>query len=162
MDSQRKIHKFNNGEAVEAGDGKPRIENNQAATQLEAAMLDMPQYEPETEHIFGPGVYIRQVSIKAGATFVGHHHKTEHLTIVLKGRIAFATEDGPIIVEGPATFLSQPGRKAVHALTDCVVQNILATTETDIEKIEDQFIEKSEAWIAANDAAKLAQKEEGI
>ena len=136
------------------------IVQNETADALEKAMLDMPQTDCPVQHFFGPGVYIREIFIPAGTVAVGHHHKTAHLTIVLKGRIAFPTEDGPVIVEGPATFLSHPGRKVVYALTDAVVQNVLGTDETDIEKIENEFIDKSKAWIEADEKTAIASRTE--
>lgn len=126
-----------------------------AADKLELAMIDMPKAETVTTHFFGPGIYIREIRIPENVTVVGHHHKTAHLTTVVSGRIAFATEKGPKYIDGPMTFLSGPGRKAVHAITDCVVQNIIATDKTDLDEIEDEFIEKSEAWKQADAAGKI-------
>ena len=48
--------------------------------------------------------------------------------------------------EGPYIFNSEPGRKFAYVMEDCVFQNLHATEETDLEKIEEIFIDKSDAW----------------
>jgi hypothetical protein len=44
-------------------------------------------------------------------------------------------------------FNSPPGRKAAFFLEDTIWLNIHITDETDIDKIEDIFIKKSDAWM---------------
>jgi hypothetical protein len=39
------------------------------------------------------------------------------------------------------TFIGKPGRKVAYILETVVFQNVYATEETDIEKLENMFIE---------------------
>lgn len=131
----------------------------EAATQLsvpalEAKMLTLPQVECPVVHHFGPGIYIREVTIPAGTLAIGHHQRFEHLNILLKGAVSMIGEDGQIkILRAPLLFIGQPGRKFGYALEDTVWQNVYATEERDIETLEATFIDKSETWKAYAEAA---------
>lgn len=131
----------------------------EAATQLsvpdlEAKMLTLPQVECPVVHHFGPGIYIREVTIPAGTLAIGHMQRFEHLNILLKGAVSMIGEDGQIkILRAPLLFTGQPGRKFGYALEDTIWQNIYATEERDIETLEATFIDKSETWKAYAEAA---------
>lgn len=114
---------------------------------LESHMLGMPQVECPVVHHFGPGIYIREVHLKAGIFAIGHHQKKEHLNIVLKGAVAMAADDGGLkVVSGPTIFTGRPGRKLGYVLSDCIWQNVYATSETDIDKLESTYLDKSPTW----------------
>jgi hypothetical protein len=53
------------------------------------------------------------------------------------------------ILEAPMMFMAEPGRKVGFMLEDVVWLNIYTTNETDIAKLEDMFLEKSDAWATA-------------
>jgi len=108
---------------------------------LEAFMLRAPQVDIEPVHHFAHGIYAREITIKAGTLLTGKIHKTEHLNIVSKGRIAVWTEDGVKEVAAPFTMVSRPGTKRVgYALEDTVWTTIHATDETDLDKLEVELI----------------------
>ncbi len=131
----------------------------EAATQLsvpilEAKMLALPQVECPVVHHFGPGIYIREVTIPAGTLAIGHTQRLEHLNILLKGAVSMIGEDGQIkTLRAPLLFIGQPGRKFGYALEDTVWQNVYATEERDIETLETIFIDKSETWKAYAESA---------
>jgi hypothetical protein len=109
---------------------------------LHAAMLTMPQVDIKTEHTFGPGVYVRTITIPAGVTLVGKTHKTEHIFMVLKGDITLVTDEGRVRVQAPYQCISKPGvKRAGHAHTETVCANVHITGETDLVKLEAQLIE---------------------
>lgn len=122
---------------------------------LEGAMLALPQVECPVDHFFASGVYVRQMTAPAGTLIVGHEHKTEHVCILLKGSMTIATPEGVRTVSAPLTFIAPPGRKVAVVLEDIVFQNIHATEERDLDKIEAQIITKSETW---NDAQALLER----
>jgi hypothetical protein len=122
---------------------------------LEGAMLALPQVECPVDHFFASGVYVRQMTAPAGTLIVGHEHKTEHVCILLKGSMTIATPEGVRTVSAPLTFIAPPGRKVAVVLEDIVFQNIHATEERDLDKIEAQIITKSETW---NDAHALVER----
>jgi len=121
-----------------------------ALPDFEKKILTLPQSECPVSHFFGDNIYIRQVVIPAGTFAIGHKQKTKHLNIFLSGVLCVMVDGIPKIINAPLTFVSEPGQKIGYAVTDVVWQNVYATSETDIDKLEDMFIEKSEIWNVHN------------
>ena len=116
--------------------------------QVEKAMLQLPQAECPVVHRFGPGIYIREVSITAGTFSIGHYQKQEHMNILLKGRVTMLNDDGSTVERvAPFIYVGKPGRKIGYIHEDMVWQNIYATTETDVEKLEAMLLIKSDSWM---------------
>ena len=114
---------------------------------LESVFLQQEQVDCPVVHRFGPGIYIREVHIPAGTLSIGHAQKTTHLNVMLKGRVLMVNADGSKTeLVAPQTFVAEPGRKIGYILEDMVWQNIYATDETDVEKLEAMFLEKSMTW----------------
>jgi hypothetical protein len=113
---------------------------------LEAEMLACPQIECPIQHHFGPGVYIREGFMPAGTYAIGHAHKHDHMNIILSGKAAVVMDGEVRIITGPYIFNGKPGRKVSYFLEDTVWLNIHPTDETDIEKLEEIFVDKSDAW----------------
>jgi hypothetical protein len=138
---------------------------NQVALSLEsieAVMLQEPQVECPVQHHFGPGIYIREAFLPAGTYVMGHAHKTEHMNVMLKGKMAVIVNGEAKVIEGPYIFTGQPGRKFAYIIEDTVFQNIYATTETDLDKIEDMFVDKSNTWLDAQADAESMQAIEAV
>lgn len=115
---------------------------------VEAGMLQAPQVDCPVTHRFGPGIYIREVFMPKGALIVGHHHTTPHVNIMLTGVIGLLNDDGTeTVLHAPQTFVAQPGRKVAYIYEDVVWQNVHATEETDVEKLEAMFLDKSAAFL---------------
>jgi quercetin dioxygenase-like cupin family protein len=109
---------------------------------LQAAMSEMPQYEPPTEHLFHGGMYCRQVWRPAGCTIVGKVHKKEHFYVVVSGTICVTTDDGVQTITGPKVLLSRPGvKRAVYAITDALCMTFHAVEATTIEDAENELVE---------------------
>lgn len=117
--------------------------NQQAAIrELAKAMAHGPCVEIEPVHRFAPGLYVRELTVPAGHVIVGKIHKHETLNVLLKGSALLACDGKAEKVTAPLTFVSAPGRqKAAIALEEMTWLNVHATTETDLEKIEQEFIE---------------------
>jgi hypothetical protein len=97
-------------------------------------------------HLFGGGIYCREILLPAGSTCVGKLHKTKHPNFIMRGRCIVTTNmvDDPIEIVAPAYFFSDIGtKKVVHAIEDTVWVTVHATEETDVEIIEDQLVAKS-------------------
>lgn len=122
------------------------IPKNTGIEQIEATMLNMEQAECPVSHFFGPGVYIRQVNLPAGTIALGHHQKYPHTNIMLKGKVAMVNGDELTIVQAPLMFTGEPGRKMGYVIEECVWLNVYSTTETDIDKLENEFFVKSDTW----------------
>lgn len=109
---------------------------------LQDAMLEMPQYEPPTEHLFHGGMYCRQVWRPAGCTIVGKVHKKEHFYVVVSGTICVTTDDGVQTVTGPKVLCSRPGTKrAVYAVTDALCMTFHVADAQTVEEAEDELVE---------------------
>jgi len=113
----------------------------------ERQLLTQPQTELPLAHHFGPGIYIREMYAPAGTLVVGHRHKGAMTNILLKGALLLAGPNGLQRIDAPALFVSPPGRKMAYVLEDMIFQNVMATELTDLDQIEDAFIEKSQAWL---------------
>lgn len=114
---------------------------------LEAVMLKMDQAECPVTHHFGPGIYIRELRMKAGTFAIGHHQNFEQINVFIAGKVLMYLPDGSTqILAAPMTFMGKPGRKVGLVLEDVIWQNVFATDERDIEKLESMFFTKSKTW----------------
>ena len=104
---------------------------------------DSPEFP--LHHMFGGGIYCREILLPAGSTCVGKIHKTTHPNFIMKGRCIVTTNvsDNPVEIVAPAYFYSDIGvKKVVHAIEDTTWVTVHATKETDPELIESQIIAK--------------------
>lgn len=110
----------------------------------ESLLFGMPQVDCPVIHKFAPGLYIREIHLKAGAIVVGNHQKLAHLNLFLQGKVQMI-EAGLVttLLTAPMQFVSPPGRKVGYIVEDVIWQNIYATEETDVAKLEEMFFEKS-------------------
>ena len=114
---------------------------------LEAEFLKQPQADCPVVHRFGPSIYIREVTIPADTFSIGHRQITTHLNIMLAGRVTMINEDGSHTeLVAPQTFVAGPGRKIGYIHETMVWQNVYATNETNVEKLETMFLDKSATW----------------
>jgi hypothetical protein len=121
---------------VPAPDMRKRVE------QLQAELLKMPQYEPETVHRFHGGMYQREVWRHAGVLVVGKVHKKEHFYLIVSGTVRITTDEGVQTITGPATLQSLPGTKrAVYAETDALCMTFHRVDATTIEAAEAELVE---------------------
>ncbi len=127
--------------------GMRQLAAGKSVEQVEVAMLALPQADAPVVHRFGPGIYIREVSIPAGVLAIGHAQRMEHMNVMLKGRVTMLNDNGTTTeLVAPMVFVGKPGRKIGYVHEDMVWQNIYATTETDIEKLEATYLGKSDTW----------------
>lgn len=91
----------------------PRATLRRRIYDLEAALLEAPQTDCPVVNHYAPGVYVREMRVPPFTVLTGAVHKTEHLAMLIQGRIEVLTEDGLQILEAPATLLSRPGIKRV-------------------------------------------------
>ena len=121
-------------------DGRDRI------LSLESAIIALEEEHEaqEPQHYFAPGMYGRELLIKAGELIVGKIHKHAHINVISQGEILVVTEFGRARYEAPFTFVSEPlTKRAVLALEDTIWTTIHATDSTDLEVIEEEVIAES-------------------
>jgi len=103
---------------------------------------EMLQVKCEEKHHFGPNIYIKEVTMPAGSVIIGKSHKIEHVCNMMSGRMIVVQEDGSKVeLVAPMTFIGKPGRKVAYIIETVVFQNIYSTNETNIEKLENMFVE---------------------
>jgi hypothetical protein len=111
---------------------------------LEREIQKLPQAECPVKNIFCNGVYAREMFIPAGVVASGAVHKTEHISIVSKGRILLMTDDGVQEITAPYIGTSSAGIKRVaYAIEDTIITTFHATQETDIEKVIEELTEST-------------------
>jgi mannose-6-phosphate isomerase-like protein (cupin superfamily) len=110
---------------------------------LKHEILQLPQYEPETEHFFHGGMYCRKVFRHADVLIVGKVHKKEHFYIVLTGRVLVTDGESEPIEYGPGSLiLSNPGtQRAVLSLEDTVCITVHRTDSENVEEAEKELVE---------------------
>lgn len=111
-------------------------------------MLLLPQLEMPLKHSFAPGVYLREIEMPAGAFVLGHRHKTEHFNIILTGKALVAYDGVVREIKAPAYFVSgRDCRKVLFIQEDMRWITVHMTDETDIDKLEELLIEKSQTFL---------------
>jgi hypothetical protein len=109
---------------------------------LQNCLMDFDEkLEVPPRHIFSKGVYARELFLPKWSLIVGKIHKTAHINIISCGDVVVVTEDGVERFVAPHTFVSKVGTKrVVFAREDSIWTTIHPTTETDVQKIEDEII----------------------
>jgi len=116
-------------------------ENVEKISKLITEIRKLPQVTGEVRHLFAPGVYMREITMPAGAVIIGKIHKYEHMNIISKGKVTFKDETGVRTVTAPYTYKSNAGsQKALFIHEETVWTTIHPTTETDVRKIEEEVV----------------------
>lgn len=117
----------------------------QRVERLQEEVAKLPQYEPETTHVFHGGMYCRQVYRPADVLVVGKVHKKEHFYMIVYGTVLITTDDGAQEVTGPKLLCSKPGTKrAVYAVTDALCMTFHVVEATTVEAAEEELVEPDE------------------
>ena len=129
-----------------------RVESRRALLRLEREMQEHPEdilpggvvVELPVRHFFAPGVYCRELFIPKGCLLTGKIHKTQHVSIMLSGRMLVPDGmGGNKEICGPMTEIAQAGIKRVGlCLEDTTWVTVHPTEETDVDKILDTIIAK--------------------
>lgn len=139
----------------------PAISLRDRVHAIEFEMKRFDQIEIPVRHIFGGGIYCREIRIPAGVLLTGKIHKYEHVNIMSAGEMSVLTETGILRVRAPFATVSKPGIKRVAYVHEAAVWTTVHRTDlTDPDEIEEHFIAQSEAdyltFIAAEDPACLS------
>jgi len=96
------------------------------------------QIIPPLEHYHTAQQYGRRIFVKGGTAVITKVHKSEHITVALKGSCTVLDEDGvKTEVVAPSVFITRPGtRRAVYAHDDVEWLTVHACEEQDLDKIE--------------------------
>ncbi len=73
------------------------------------------------QHLFEPGVYIREMLIPAETLFIGRPHTFGHRCELVSGKILLITEDAKTHLAAPAELWSKPGyMMCLYAKTEVI------------------------------------------
>lgn len=117
---------------------------NAAIDRLERAMCEHPNLPLPLVHRFTPGLYTREIHMPAGARLTSKIHKTEHPFVVTQGRVlVYDDANGTIDITAPYVGITKPGtRRVLEVIEDTVWLTFHPTTETDLDRLEDELILK--------------------
>lgn len=109
---------------------------------LQKAIVQLPQYQPVTNHTFFGGMYCREVYRDAGVCIVGRVHKKEHFYYIVFGTVTITTDEGVQTITGPHLLCSRPGTKrAVFAETNALCMTIHKTDSQTPDEAEKELVE---------------------
>jgi hypothetical protein len=101
---------------------------------FEYAVAQLPEVVMPLNHLFTPGLYIRQIFIPAGTLLTSMTHKTEHPFIIVSGTIDVISATERVCYSGPYMGVTQAGTKrALYAHTDTT----WITFHTNPDNLED-------------------------
>lgn len=128
---------------------------------LESSMLGFPQAECPVIHHFGPGIYIREVTLSAGVLAIGHAQRHEHLNIMLTGSVAIIDDGATKVLKAPMIFVGKPGRKFGYVIETCTWQNVYPNPdeERNVDVLEAKWLDKSPTWQSHQDTKLLCEIE---
>ena len=97
------------------------ISQASAIDKFEHAIAQLPEAVMPLNHLFTPGLYVRQIFIPAGTLLTSMTHKTEHPFIIVSGMIDVISSNERICYSAPYMGVTQAGTKrALYAHTDTV------------------------------------------
>jgi hypothetical protein len=103
-------------------------------------LLEVPQPKANVRHIFGPNVYMRELTVAAGVLLVGRKHRHEHDCLLVRGRLVVFNEDGTRTeLTAPLEFSAGAGRKIARIEEDMTFVNVFPFPNgysTDVEALE--------------------------
>lgn len=118
--------------------------------EIEVALQELEDPGLKWRHFFYPGTYCREMWVPAGAVVTSKIHKTEHQFVLSAGALIVRTDNDEIFLEAPYLGITKPGtRRVAYFPVDSVWTTIHKIpwitgeeTESDLERIEDELIEK--------------------
>jgi hypothetical protein len=117
-----------------------RIMLDKGIEEIERILMLADQSPAPVIHRFGPGLYMREVMLKAGCIVIGNEQLFEHQNMMLTGRLTLISTEGTKELTAPASFIGKPGRKVGLIHEDSYWINIFATCEQDIETLESKYL----------------------
>lgn len=108
-------------------------------------------------HRFAHGVYVRELFVPKGTLVVAKIHKHDHISMLMKGTVLVATEEGGVkLLEAPMMIEAPAGTKRVaYACEDIIWATVHPnpTNSQDLEQIEAEIIAPTYASFDAHIAA---------
>ena len=151
--------------------GMSRMNIRSAIVQFEADFLAMCRKQPKAfkevltespplKHSFVDGVYVREITLPAGAIIVGKIHRHAHLNFITRGRVRCVTEGkGVEELVGPCSMISEVGTKRVlYVYEETVWTTVHRTDATTVEDAEKDAIAESYSALGMPDPVILTRE----
>lgn len=134
-------------------DIRKKIKTLEYAIRKFMQIYNIQQIETVVKHYFNGNQYIREWFGPAGTLTVGKIHRKPHVLFLMKGECTIVSETyGAKYHKAPEIIPFDAGtQKVVLAYTDVILAEPIDTTETDLKKIEEEFIAKSYTEIGKED-----------
>lgn len=155
------------GEEMELGHvGDPSAKTlhfNEKVDLVAKELRELPQIPLPLRHHFasmdvpGRGIYLREGILLKDVMYIGQEHKHEHFNIFFSGKALLCSDgeislidckDGPVIVKSGAGV-----RKVLKIIENLHGLVVHATNETNLDKLWDELVVKSESFKAHELAA---------
>lgn len=92
-------------------------------------------------HHFSDGLYAKQLHIPANHVVGSHSHKYSHLSVLAQGEVLVVVDGQQTRYAAPACIEIAAGKEhRVFAISDAVWFCIHATSETDLDKIDEVLV----------------------
>ena len=93
------------------------------------------------EHTFGNGMYMRKITVPAGAFLIGKIHKYDHPSFMLEGEVSVITPEGVKRIKAPLSMMAKAGEKRVGFVHKKMVWvDVFTTNETTPGKVEAECV----------------------
>ena len=105
---------------------------------IEEELVQLPQSRPPLNHIFTPGLYVRECFLPKGHIFTTRIHLTEHPFVISIGVVSiWSEEDGLVTLRAPYTGVTKAGtRRFLYAYEDTIFSTFHVTDKTDPDEVE--------------------------
>ena len=96
------------------------------------------------KHLFGNGIYIREIFNPAGQLLVTQIHRKDNAFFLMKGKMTIMSEDGETTIEAPYYGLTKAGTKRIiYVHEDCIFITVHPTNAKNVKDAEKDIIAKN-------------------
>jgi quercetin dioxygenase-like cupin family protein len=104
-------------------------------------MVCMIDIDLQIRHHFSAGLYARQMMLPRGHFAVTHAHHYDHLSILASGEVTVEADGVERQYKAPAVITIPAGvHHRIEALEDAVWFCVHATSETDLDRIDEVLV----------------------
>lgn len=144
-------------------EGKLEVNRDKLMT-LQQMVMTHPDVKERSDYPvrnhFAKDLYARELFIPAGNLIIGEIHRHSSINTLCSGKIILVTEEGTLHLEAPYIVASKPGiKRVIFTKTNCTWLTVHGTAETDVDKIEEEFIAKDYSEVDYSSLIEETKKE---
>ena len=110
---------------------------------IEEGLKQFPQIDVPEKFMFSKGVCVKEVILPKDALIISMVHRHSGITIISKGDVSVLCDEkeGWKRMQAPCSFESPAGvKRALYIHEETVWANVLATEETDVDKLKEEWV----------------------